>query len=119
MSTHRVLELDKADYEFLINFMQKIRRKSITHNFIFASRQKYESPLSYNAVHLIFSEIDKVFSLNYPECKSAERFDALMKFTPHVTAYMGLLNYKETIYNLQNKKDLMALVMILSKTHFQ
>ncbi|MGS4726416.1 site-specific integrase [Citrobacter farmeri] len=102
--SHRVLELDKADYEFLIIYMQKIRRKSITHNFIFASRQNPESPLSYNAVHLIFSEIDKVFSLNYPECKSAERFDALMKFTPHVTRHTWAYLTIKKLYNLQNKR---------------
>lgn len=54
--SHRVLELDKVDYEFLMIYMQKIRKKSTTHNFIFASSQNPESPLSYNAVHLIFSE---------------------------------------------------------------
>lgn len=59
--SHRVLELDKVDYEFLMIYMQKIRKKSTTHNFIFASSQNPESPLSYNAVHLIFSEVDKVF----------------------------------------------------------
>ena len=102
--SHRVLELDKADYEFLMIYMQKIRRKSITHNFIFASRQNPESPLSYNTVHLIFSEIDKVFSLNYPECKSAERFDALMKFTPHVTRHTWAYLTIKKIYNLQYKR---------------
>ena len=102
--SHRVLELDKADYEFLIIYMQKIRRKSITHNFIFASRQNPESPLSYTAGHLIFSEIYQVFSLNYPEFKSAERFDALMKFTPHVTRHTWAYLTIKKLYNLQNKR---------------
>jgi hypothetical protein len=48
---------------FLLFTCRKLGEKSITHNFIFASRQNPESPLSYNAVHLIFSEIDKVFHL--------------------------------------------------------
>ncbi|HHD2894201.1 TPA: hypothetical protein ACNZ7B_005703, partial [Klebsiella quasipneumoniae subsp. similipneumoniae] len=78
--------------------------ENITHNFIFASRQNPESPLSYNAVQLIFSEIDKIFSLNYPECKSAERFDALIKFTPHVTRHTWAYLTIKKLYNLQNKK---------------
>ncbi|CAM6838822.1 site-specific integrase [Citrobacter portucalensis] len=102
--SHRVLELDKVDYEFLMIYMQKIRKNSITHNFIFASSQNSESPLSYNAVHLIFSEIDKVFSVNYPECKSLERFDALIKFTPHVTRHTWAYLTIKKLYNLQNKK---------------
>lgn len=84
-------------------YMKKIRKNSITHNFIFASSQNSESPLSYNAVHLIFSEIDKVFSVNYPECKSLERFDALIKFTPHVTRHTWAYLTIKKLYNLQNK----------------
>ncbi|ELX9823729.1 TPA: site-specific integrase [Escherichia coli] len=102
--SHRVLELDKVDYEFLMIYMQKIRKKSTTHNFIFASSQNPESPLSYNAVHLIFSEVDKVFSLNYPECKSAERFDALMKFTPHITRHTWAYLTIKKLYHLKNKR---------------
>lgn len=102
--SHRVLELDKIDYEFLMIYMQKIRKNSITHDFIFASSQNPESPLSYNAVHFIFSEIDKVFSLNFPECKSAEHFDALMKFTPHVTRHTWAYLTLKKLYHLKNKK---------------
>lgn len=102
--SHRVLELDKVDYEFLVIYMQKIRKNSTTHNFIFASSQNPESPLSYNTVHSIFSKIDKVFSVNYPECKSLERFDAIMKLTPHVTRHTWAYLTMKKLYNLQNKK---------------
>lgn len=102
--SHRVLELDKIDYEFLMIYMQKIRKNSMTHDFIFASSQNPENPLSYNAVHLIFSEIDKVFSLNYPECKSAERFDAIKKFTPHVTRHTWAYLTLKKLYHLKNKR---------------
>ncbi|MGP2674918.1 site-specific integrase [Escherichia coli] len=102
--SHRVLELDKRDYEFLMIYMGKIRKSSLTHNFIFASSQNPDKPLSYNAVHLIFSEIDKVFSHYYPECKSIEHCDALIKFTPHVTRHTWAYLTLKKIYHLQNKK---------------
>ncbi|WP_421009514.1 site-specific integrase [Klebsiella aerogenes] len=102
--SHRVLELDKIDYEFLMIYMQKIRKKSMTHDFIFSSSQNPESPLSYKAVHSIFAEIDKVFSLNYPECKSAEHFDNIMKFTPHVTRHTWAYLTLKKLYHLQNKR---------------
>ncbi|HCN9290023.1 TPA: site-specific integrase [Escherichia coli] len=102
--SHRVLELDKFDYEFLMIYMGKIRKSSLTHNFIFASSQNPDKPLSYNAVHLIFSEIDKVFSHYYPECKSIEHFDTIIKFTPHVTRHTWAYLTLKKIYHLQNKK---------------
>ncbi len=84
--------------------MGKIRKSSLTHNFIFASSQNPDKPLSYNAVHLIFSEIDKVFSHYYPECKSIEHFDTIIKFTPHVTRHTWAYLTLKKIYHLQNKK---------------
>ncbi|HGU6635013.1 TPA: site-specific integrase [Klebsiella oxytoca] len=102
--SHRVLELDKIDYEFLMIYIQRIRKNSMAHEFIFASSQNPESPLSYNTVHLIFSEIDRVFSLNYPECKSAEPFDNLIKFKPHVTRHTWAYLTLKKLYHLKNKR---------------
>ncbi|WP_250204373.1 hypothetical protein [Escherichia coli] len=44
------------------------------------------------------------FSLNYPECKSAERFDALMKFTPHITRHTWAYLTIKKLYHLKNKR---------------
>lgn len=85
--SNRILELDKQDYDLLNIYIQKIRPKTNTHNFIFTSSQNGENPLSYNAVHAIFSEIDIAFSRFNPEYKSSDYYDSLRKLTPHVTRH--------------------------------
>jgi integrase len=84
---HRVLELDLQDYKFLMVYIDKIRPSIKHHNFIFTALQQSDKPLSYNAVHAIFSQIDKTFETAFPEYKSVEHFDAIQRLTPHVTRH--------------------------------
>ncbi|MCE7721105.1 site-specific integrase [Escherichia albertii] len=103
---NRVLELDKQDYNFLNIYIEKMRPKTDIHDFIFTSSQGTGKPLSYTAIHSMFSKIDDVLSKNFPEYKSQSYFDALQRFSPHVTrhtwAYLTLKKIYYTKY-LKNK----------------
>ncbi|QIZ53215.1 site-specific integrase [Dickeya zeae] len=102
---NRVLELDKQDYSFLSIFIKKIRPKTDNHDFIFTSGHGASKPLSYTAVHSIFSKIDDVFTDNHSEYKSPLYFDSLQRLTPHTTRHTWAYLTLQRIYRLKYSKN--------------
>lgn len=107
---NRVLALDKLDYHFLNLYIHKIRHRS-SHSFLFTSTQKHHPPLSYHAVYEIFTRIDDIMSVQHPEYKTDEYFDAIECISPHVTrhtwAYLTLQRiYREKFQKLKMSSHL-------------
>ena len=73
---NRVLALDKLDFHFLNIYIHKIRPQA-SHSFLFTSTQKLHPPLSYHAVYDVFTRIDDIMSVQYPEYKTDEYFDSV------------------------------------------
>lgn len=96
---NRVLELDRQDHDFLNIYIEKIRPKSDNHDFIFTSFQGMGKPLSYTAIHSMFSQIDNAFDKNHPEYKSQSNFDAIQCLTPHVTRHTWAYLTLKRIYH--------------------
>ncbi|EOH1342379.1 site-specific integrase [Citrobacter freundii] len=102
---NRVLELDKQDYNFLTIYIERIRPKTDSHDFIFTSSQGVGKPLSYTAVHSMFSKIDDVLSKKFPEYKSHSYFDVLQRLTPHVTRHTWAYLTLKKIYHIKYLKS--------------
>ncbi|ELD71101.1 site-specific integrase [Escherichia coli] len=94
---NRVLALDKLDYHFLDLYIHKIRHRS-SHNFLFISTQKQHPPLSYHAVYEIFTRIDDIMSVQYPEYKTDEYFDSVGSISPHITRHTWAYLTLQRIY---------------------
>ncbi|MFK5764861.1 site-specific integrase [Escherichia coli] len=110
---NRVLALDKLDYHFLNLYIHKIRHRS-SHNFLFISTQKQHPPLSYHAVYDIFTRIDDIMSVQYPEYKTDEYFDSVESISPHITrhtwAYLTLQRiYREKFQKIKTNLRLAAI----------
>ncbi len=97
---NRVLALDKLDFHFLNIYIHKIRPQA-SHSFLFTSTQNHPS---YHAVYDIFTRIDDIMSVQYPEYKTDEYYDAIESISPHITrhtwAYLTLQRiYRENFKN--------------------
>ena len=113
---NRVLALDKLDFHFLNIYINKIRPQA-SHSFLFTSTQKPHPPLSYHAVYDIFTRIDDIMSVQYPEYKTDEYYDAIESISPHITrhtwAYLTLQRiYREKLQ--KTKADSLQAVMDFS-----
>lgn len=113
---NRVLALDKLDFHFLNIYINKIRPQA-SHSFLFTSTQKPHPPLSYHAVYDIFTRIDDIMSVRYPEYKTDEYYDAIESISPHITrhtwAYLTLQRiYREKLQ--KTKADSLQAVMDFS-----
>nr|WP_224552650.1 site-specific integrase [Pectobacterium versatile] len=104
---NRVLELERQDYSFLKIYIERIRPRNDSHNFIFTSFQGMAKPLSYTSIHSIFSKIDDAFDKNHPDYKSQLYFDAIQRLTPHVTRHTwAYLTLKRLYYTKYSERKL-------------
>ncbi|HCN6340296.1 TPA: site-specific integrase, partial [Escherichia coli] len=94
---NRVLALDKLDFHFLNIYINKIRPQA-SHSFLFTSTQKPHPPLSYHAVYDIFTRIDDIMSVRYPEYKTDEYYDAIESISPHITRHTWAYLTLQRIY---------------------
>ena len=101
-NAHRVVEIEKEDYDFLQLYI-KLIRPEVKHNFVFTTLKQPSNPLSYDAIYLVFSQIDNVLTEYYPAFKDPKNSDHIEKLTPHVArhtwAYMTLENIYQKKYN--------------------
>lgn len=110
---NRVLALDKLDFHFLNIYIHKIRPQA-SHSFLFTSTQRLHPPLSYHAVYDIFTRIDDIMSVQYPEYKKDEYYDAIESISPHITrhtlAYLTLQRlYREKLQKIKTNSHLAAI----------
>ncbi|HBV3592849.1 TPA: site-specific integrase [Klebsiella pneumoniae] len=96
---NRVLELDKQDYNLLMLYINRIRKSNSSHDFIFTSSQKNEKPLSYSAVHTLFTKIDSIFKRNNPEFCNSDYYDCLQRLTPHTARHTWAYLTLKKIYH--------------------
>ena len=96
-NAHRVIDIEQGDYEFLQLYIERIRPK-VKHRFIFTPLRKPFSPLSYDAIYLLFINIDDVFRKNYPTFKNSKYSDSIDKLTPHVARHTWAYITLENIY---------------------
>ncbi|HFN7781326.1 TPA: site-specific integrase, partial [Escherichia coli] len=82
--------------------------------FLFTSTQRLHPPLSYHAVYDIFTRIDDIMSVQYPEYKKDEYYDAIESISPHITrhtwAYLTLQRiYRDKLQKIKANSHLAAI----------
>lgn len=91
--SHRVLELQERDYQFLNIYMTQIRTKNSS-EILFTSLKAPYSALSYSSISKIFEKINDVLKNIVPAYFDVGAYDSIEKLTPHVCrhtwAYMML-----------------------------
>lgn len=91
--SHRVLELQERDYQFLNIYMTQIRTKNPS-EILFTSLKAPYSALSYSSISKIFDKINDVLKNIVPAYFDVGAYDSIEKLTPHVCrhtwAYMML-----------------------------
>lgn len=114
-NAHRLIEIEKEDYDFLQMYIKRIRPE-LDHRFIFTTLKKPFKPLSYDAIYLLFSKVDDVLTENYPEFKNNKYSDSIDKLTPHITRHTWAYLALERIY--QDKYNKLMKLSSLSNVSF-
>ena len=114
-NAHRLIEIEKEDYEFLQMYIKRIRPKS-KHRFIFTTLKKPFNPLSYDAIYLLFSKINDVLMKTYPEFRNPKYSDSIDKLTPHVARHTWAYLALERIY--RDKHNELLKLSSLSDVNF-